>query len=171
MTGAISATVDSMPLTLYCVQNNVTVTVPGNYYAQNVGLQSNPQLQAAWLMATYGPSHTATDDSIALQLAIWNVLGVSYAPSDSYQTNEVSMAKALVTSIATSAPANLSYLQSSYSEINLYTDPSLQNPVQNQLGLIVADGANGSPTPIPAATWLLGSGLMGLFGLRRKEKV
>lgn len=29
----------------------------------------------------------------------------------------------------------------------------------------------GTPTPIPAATWLLGSGLMGLFGLRRKEKV
>lgn len=26
------------------------------------------------------------------------------------------------------------------------------------------------PTPIPAAAWLLGSGLMGLLGLRRKEK-
>jgi hypothetical protein len=31
--------------------------------------------------------------------------------------------------------------------------------------------ANITPTPIPAATWLLGSGLMGLFGMRRKEKV
>jgi hypothetical protein len=28
-----------------------------------------------------------------------------------------------------------------------------------------------TPTPIPAAVWLLGSGLMGLFGLRRKVKV
>jgi hypothetical protein len=28
-----------------------------------------------------------------------------------------------------------------------------------------------TPTPIPAAAWLLGSGLMGLFGIRRKEKV
>ena len=25
-------------------------------------------------------------------------------------------------------------------------------------------------TPIPAAAWLLGSGLMGLFGMRRKMK-
>jgi hypothetical protein len=28
-----------------------------------------------------------------------------------------------------------------------------------------------TPTPIPAAAWLFGSGLMGLSGLRRKEKV
>lgn len=28
-----------------------------------------------------------------------------------------------------------------------------------------------TPTPIPAAAWLLGSGLMGLLGLRKKEKV
>jgi hypothetical protein len=28
-----------------------------------------------------------------------------------------------------------------------------------------------TPTPIPAAAWLLGSGLMGLLGFRRKEKV
>jgi len=28
-----------------------------------------------------------------------------------------------------------------------------------------------APTPIPAAAWLLGSGLMGLLGLRKKEKV
>jgi len=28
-----------------------------------------------------------------------------------------------------------------------------------------------TPTPIPAAAWLLGSGLMGLFGLKKKEMV
>lgn len=34
----------------------------------------------------------------------------------------------------------------------------------------VADaGTQASPTPIPAAAWLLGSGLMGLAGLRRKK--
>jgi hypothetical protein len=31
-------------------------------------------------------------------------------------------------------------------------------------------GADVTPTPIPAAAWLLGSGLMGLAGLRRRKK-
>ncbi|MBV5305373.1 MAG: VPLPA-CTERM sorting domain-containing protein [Desulfobulbaceae bacterium] len=26
-----------------------------------------------------------------------------------------------------------------------------------------------APVPVPAAAWLLGSGLLGLFGLRRKK--
>ncbi len=30
--------------------------------------------------------------------------------------------------------------------------------------------ASATPTPIPAAAWLLGSGLMGLAGIRRKQK-
>lgn len=32
----------------------------------------------------------------------------------------------------------------------------------------VAYGTTSSPVPIPAAAWLLGSGLLGLFGIRRK---
>ncbi len=35
----------------------------------------------------------------------------------------------------------------------------------------IINGSPATPTPIPAAAWLLGSGLMGLFGFRRKEKV
>jgi hypothetical protein len=31
--------------------------------------------------------------------------------------------------------------------------------------------ASATPTPIPAAAWLLGSGLMGLFGMRKKTQV
>jgi hypothetical protein len=31
--------------------------------------------------------------------------------------------------------------------------------------------ATATPTPIPAAAWLLGSGLMGLFGMRKKTQV
>ena len=33
------------------------------------------------------------------------------------------------------------------------------------------DDVNGSPVPIPGAVWFLGSGLLGLFGIRRKQKV
>jgi hypothetical protein len=169
LTGAISATVDSTPLTLYCVQNNVTVNVPGQYYAENVGLTTSGQLQAAWLMATYGPSFSAnTDASIALQLAIWQAVGISYtsAINDNYQIAEATEANYLVSTIPT---VNLAYLQSSYSVIDLYTDPALTEPVQNQLGIIVANN-DITPTPIPAAVYLLGSGLMGLLGFRRKDK-
>jgi hypothetical protein len=33
----------------------------------------------------------------------------------------------------------------------------------------LASGVTATPTPIPAAAWLLGSGLMGLIGVRRKK--
>ena len=33
------------------------------------------------------------------------------------------------------------------------------------------DDLNGAPVPIPGAVWLLGSGLLGLVGIRRKQKV
>jgi len=33
------------------------------------------------------------------------------------------------------------------------------------------DDVTGSPVPIPGAVWLLGSGLLGLVGIRRKQKV
>jgi hypothetical protein len=32
-----------------------------------------------------------------------------------------------------------------------------------------SDQVSATPTPVPAAAWLLGSGLMGLFGIRRKK--
>jgi len=37
--------------------------------------------------------------------------------------------------------------------------------------IAMIDGNVLTPTPIPAAGWLLGSGLMGLFGLRKRETV
>ena len=52
----------------------------------------------------------------------------------------------------------LLYLQSSYVRMNLSTDSSFDNQVQDQYRAV----------PIPAAAWLLGSGLLGLVGIRRK---
>jgi hypothetical protein len=34
----------------------------------------------------------------------------------------------------------------------------------------LASGTTATPTPIPAAAWLLGSGLLGLVGIRRRQK-
>ncbi len=35
---------------------------------------------------------------------------------------------------------------------------------------VLARQASVAPVPIPAAAWLLGSGLTGLFGMRRRAK-
>jgi hypothetical protein len=44
--------------------------------------------------------------------------------------------------------------------------------VVTDAGTIVTDaGTNVTPTPIPAAAWLLGSGLLGLVGMRRKKQL
>ncbi|BBO83651.1 hypothetical protein DSCO28_42170 [Desulfosarcina ovata subsp. sediminis] len=37
------------------------------------------------------------------------------------------------------------------------------------LDLLTAQGADVAPVPVPAAAWLLGSGLIGLVGLRRRK--
>jgi hypothetical protein len=41
---------------------------------------------------------------------------------------------------------------------------------QNDVSIYHLDNVSATPTPIPAAAWLLGSGLMGLVGIRRKPK-
>lgn len=45
------------------------------------------------------------------------------------------------------------------------TGYSGESPSSNKYALAVIEG---NPVPVPAAAWLLGSGLLGLFGLRRK---
>jgi hypothetical protein len=78
------------------------------------------------------------------------------------------------------------YLQSSgyyWSETEYAIDPNRawgfltadgsQYPNINGLGLAVRSGIvtlDATPTPIPAAAWLFGSGLMGLAGVRRRVK-
>lgn len=46
---------------------------------------------------------------------------------------------------------------------------SLQFAFNNEPGAFALDKVSVSPTPIPGAVWLLGSGIMGLVGLRRRQ--
>ncbi len=46
-------------------------------------------------------------------------------------------------------------------------DPSGTYYIDSITGTLVQDT---TPTPIPAAAWLFGSGLLGLVGLRRRQK-
>jgi hypothetical protein len=53
----------------------------------------------------------------------------------------------------------------------VYSDNLLAMPGPDTLSAFGNFGANldVTPTPIPAAAWLLGSGLMGLAGIRRRK--
>jgi hypothetical protein len=48
-----------------------------------------------------------------------------------------------------------------------WASTDFENPVAQFSG---AQGADVSPVPVPAAAWLLGSGLIGLAGLRRRNR-
>jgi len=60
------------------------------------------------------------------------------------------------------------YLGEGYSEWNLVSDWWYKDQELGYCGVWVNNA--GSPVPIPAAVWLLGSGLLGLIGIRKKIK-
>jgi hypothetical protein len=42
---------------------------------------------------------------------------------------------------------------------------------QNDQSVFHLDDVSATPTPIPAAVWLFGSGLLGLIGVRRRARI
>ncbi len=145
---------------LFCLEHDVTVVVPGQYYAYNTALTGD-YLEAAWLMDTYTPTvhgaytgYTFLQTGIALQNAVWAVIGqpMDYASGSIYD-----LAMYMTSQVPTS---DLSYLSASYARMNLFAFPDYTRPRQDLITGTV---------PIPAAFWLLGTGLVGLAVLRRKR--
>jgi hypothetical protein len=142
---------------VFCLNESAQVYVPGNYYAQNVTLTGN-ELIAAWLMNNYGnKTFTAAglnsvESGVIVQNAIWSVTNQKVAWTTGTYYN---LAQSLIAAVPTT---DLSYLQSSYARMNLFTDANFTNRVQDQIRTV----------PVPAAVWFLGSGLVGLIGIRRR---
>lgn len=73
------------------------------------------------------------------------------------------------------APATPASTGSATDFVGFTSDTPITSVVFAEQGIVLditqfeAGSANATPTPIPAAAWLLGSGLMSLVGLRRKN--
>ncbi|MGD0586323.1 MAG: hypothetical protein ABSA86_11210, partial [Oryzomonas sp.] len=152
-----------------------------NYFSSQSGQVNGPfantnmqnQMGALFSGVTYNPVNTHN----STQVSTTNTNAASY---------QVTMSNGFMgglllnpdgeASLATLATASISQSLYYWADVTAGTDGSLVT--SNGQALQILTNSNGSttlvggtsPTPIPAAAYLLGSGLMGLLGLRRKQK-
>lgn len=154
----------------FCIEQNVTYNPGQTYYGvlDNNDISNDKPLNygAAWLYSQFaegvltGYDYTNTTSRNAsagiVQQEIWYLMGQS-------ATYDVNLNNLVTNAVNAAGHSVYDASNGAYGVqvLNLYTDPSNTNRAQDQLYL--------TPTPIPAAAWLLGSGLMGLVGLKRRK--
>jgi hypothetical protein len=153
-------------VTVGVTYGSTTVTNDGTLVtAANGTTAVNNATQIAWLLYNYGQNGQGVNQS-ALQAAIW---------TEEFGSNAVyvpSTAGALYTQY-TSDLNNLASATSvglpNYVSDFLWMTPSGDSGIQALIGTELNVGV--SPTPIPGAAWLLGSGLLWLAAFRKRFMV
>ena len=147
----------SIPLSeIFCVSGDQNFGNPYDFYAIDNSLEAGlfaKLSQAAWIGDNYIPLYGSTDAvKASAQAAVWTVMGVG-----DYSSYSLEAAALIVAAAAHSGEANSNWLFAA-------------NPVGGGIGEGYQDFITPNPVPIPAAVWLLGSGLLGLVGIRRRFK-
>ena len=156
----------------YCVDPATNMPIPGNYYAESLSISGNQSfLKAAWLMDNYAYSKfntmsgfNANETGTIVQLAIYSVIGQPVTPPVSGYEALFTKRDELLGLLGLVPTTELSFLATKYKVLDIYNNSDKTVAFQD----VITPIPPGATVPLPQAVWLLGSGLVGLVGLRKK---
>jgi len=166
ITGDLTGSLNIPILYSFCV-NNAALLYEGQPYSASLNsIAGNPGLlESAYLINTYVPENSAltnVNTGVALQWAMWMLLGQGSPLTDTNVQNPT--LATTYASIYNQAQQYEQEAQNQYVAGNLsqYAGMYQELQLQGSQSLLLV------PTPVPAAVYLFGAGLLGLVGLRKK---
>lgn len=147
---------------LYCVDLFHTISPGGTYNNTGVttngfvqGSLVNNAIQVAWLLHTYGVNGQG-NKAIALQASIWHVIFPAYSlDTTRASASQIAKYNSYLGAIPTTGIPD-------YVNNFLWISPGINGNSRVYQGQVAL-------APIPGSVWLLGSGLLGLIGLKRRR--
>ncbi len=154
-------TFDGLSTYGFCVEPTIYAAAGANSY--NFLTWTENYLQAAWLMDAYAQSYASIntrDKLVAIQSSIWNAVTDNAA----YMPVSGDSASSTASTWYNSLPAtfNEAYLKANYKILNTWISA-------RQTQTLIIKYPSPVPVPVPAAVWMLGTGLVGVMGMRWRQ--